>query len=394
MDNVRATLALAGPLILAQLAQVGLGFTDTVMVGRLGGLNLAAIALGGAVFFPCFLVGMGLVAAVSPVTAQARGAGKTGEIGRTGRQGLWLATLIGLPITLLLRNAEPFLLWIGQPAEVVSLAQGYLLAVSWGFLPAMWLAALRSLLEGLARPRPVMIIALIALAVNAVADYGLMFGKFGLPELGLVGTGWATAVVFWSSFLCAAGYVLWQPELRALHVFRDLRRPDPSVFKELFRVGWPISVMFGIEVFLFSATAMMMGLVSPEVLAAHQVSINAAALTFMVAVGLSLATTVRVGHALGSGDEEQARAAGLTGIGLGVGFMTMTAVLFWTIPELVVAVYLNPAEEPRVTELATSLLIVAGFFQIFDGLQATTAGALRGYKDTRRPMLLAFFGYW
>ncbi len=392
--EIRQALLLSGPLVLAQLAQVSLGFIDTVMVGRLGGLSLAGVALGSAVFFPLFLICMGFIAAVSPMVSQSFGAGREAEIGPTVRQGLWLATMLAVLSLMLVFNVEPLLRGMGQEDEVVDLATGYLHAIAWGFPPALWLAVLRNFLEGLARPRPVMVIAFIGVGINIIADYTLMFGKFGFPALGVVGTGWASTAVFWGMFIAAVLYIRSQGALRHYGVFTRLGRPDPTVFRDLFRIGWPIGVMFGIEVGLFAATAMLMGLLGPNVLASHQIAIQCAAFTFMVPVGLALATTVRVGQAIGREDVRGARRAGYVGMGLGLVFMSITALCFWLIPQPIVALYINTSTNPEVTRMAVALLGIAAFFQVFDGLQVTAAGALRGLKDTRIPMLVGLVTYW
>lgn len=394
--EAKRTLLLAGPVIASMLAQNSMGFVDTVMVGRLGSLELAAAALGNNIFFFILLVCMGIILAVEPLVAQAYGAGKHEAIERTVRQGLWLGFLLTIPAVLIVWNIEPFLRATGQPEEVISLTKGYLRAVSFGYLPMLSFTALRSFVEGLARPLPVTVITFTAAGLNVAADYAFIHGKLGLPALGVTGAGIATALVLWFMFVALSTFVRWDPMLRAFRIFERLRRPDPTYFRELFRVGWPVGVTHGLESGLFTVTALMIGSLSTVALAAHQVALQSAAFTFMVPLGIGVATSVRVGQAVGRGDATGVRRAGFVGILLGLTFMSISAVIFRVVPEAVVGLYLDLSDPSTgdVIRLATILLGIAGVFQVFDGIQVSAAGALRGLKDTRMPMLIGFVSYW
>lgn len=394
--EAKRTLVLAGPVVASMLAQNSMGFVDTVMVGRLGSLPLAAAALGNNVFFFILLVCMGIILAVEPLVAQAYGSGNHQAIERTVRQGLWLGVLLTIPAFLIVWNITPFLRATGQPDEVIVLTQGYLRAVSFGYLPMLSFTALRSFVEGLARPLPVTVITFMAAGLNAVADYAFIHGEFGMPALGVTGAGIATAMVQWFMFIALGTFIRWDPVLRAYRIFEKLKRPDRSYLGEIFRVGWPVGVSHGLESGLFTVTALLIGSLSTVALAAHQVALQSAAFTFMVPLGIGVATSVRVGQAVGRGDGAAARRAGFVGIMLGLSFMTMTAVLFRTVPDMVVGLYLdlNDPSNMEVARLAAILLGVAGVFQVFDGIQVSAAGALRGLKDTRTPMLIGFVAYW
>ena len=394
LTELRRTAALALPLILAQLAQVSLTFIDTLMVGRLGNEQLAAIALGSSVFTMALIVGMGVMFAVGPTVSQAHGAGDEVITARATRQGLWLALGLTVPAMILFWNAAPLLLWMGQDAETVRLAAGYLQAISWGYLPGLWFIGLRGLLEGISKPRPIMLIALAGIGLNIFANNALMFGRFGFPALGLVGTGWASTFVFWMSFLLAAMYV--QRTLPQLEVFTKLRTPDVSVLRDLFVIGWPIGLTLGFEGGLFTITALLMGLVGTVELAAHQIAIQSASFTFMVPVGLSAATAVRVGQAAGRKDADGVQRAVGVGMAFSLGFMMLTALTFWLIPGRVVSLYLDASDPANRAVVDTAVLFLgfAAAFQIFDGVQVSAAGALRGLKDTRVPMLISLFSYW
>lgn len=393
--EVRATLGLAVPIVVTQLSQMSMSFVDVVMVGRLGTEALAAVVLGSTVYFTVALVCVGVLVAVQPTVAQAVGAGDEAAAGRGARQGLWLATFLGVPFTVGLGYMEPVLLWTGQAPETAALAAGYVGAIRWGFVPNLWFTALRGLCEGDGRPRPVLVVTLLGVAANAGLNVLLMFGAGPIPALGVVGTGWSSALTIAVMFVALALYVRRGP-LGRFRVFAGLRTPDPEALKSLFLLGWPIGIGFGLEGGLFTAATLMVGrLPGPEVaLAAHQVALNAASVAFMVPLGIGMAGGVRVGQAAGAGDTEAAALAGWTATGLGVAFMALSALLFWLRPGAVVWVYAGSAPDAEVARLAATLLGIAAVFQLFDGAQAAVAGALRGLKDTRVPMLIAAVAYW
>ena len=385
---------LAGPLVLAQLAQMSMGFVDTLMAGRLGPDALAGIALGSVVLGFVTIVSMGVLFSVAPSVSQAHGAGRSSEAARAARQGLWLAAGLALPGIALFQVATPLLIAAGQDPATAELAGAYLRAVSPGLLPSLALVALRGFLEGLGDARPIMTILLAGVALNVVADQAFMFGRWGAPALGLVGTGVATTLVYTTMALAAALYVALR--YRSYRVLRGLRRPDPVVLRDLIRVGWPIGVTLGFEAGLFSATALLMGLFGREALAGHQIAIQAASITFMLPVGLSIATGVRVGQAAGRQDLAAVRRAGVAGILAAATVMLGTAALFRFAPGLVVAAFLDVGD-PRNAEViryATTFLGLAAAFQVVDGIQVAASGALRGLRDTRVPMVISLVAYW
>ena len=394
--EVGATLRLAGPVVAAQLAQMSMGLTDVIMVGRLGEQALAGIALGNAVFFFLSIAGMGVMMAVGPMVSQAYGAGKTEPIERSVRQGFWLGLMLAVPSVTLLSMMDPVLRAVGQPDHVVDGAMAYIRAIRWGYLPFLWLMVLRSFVESISRPWPVTIFTLCGVGLNIVANAVLIYGRFGFPEMGIAGTGWASTTVFWFLVLSLTAYVRILPALRVYRIFATFGRPDPHYFGILFRLGWPIGVSLGIESGLFTFTALLMGSIGATALAAHQVALQCAAFTFMVPLGIGMASAVRVGQAVGRNDLAEARRAGVTGIVLAFGFMTLAATAFWGFPRSIIGLFLHVAD-PRngpVIRLAVTLLGIAAVFQVFDGIQVSAAGSLRGLKDTRRPMLIGFISYW
>jgi len=394
--EIKQTLLLAGPVVATQLAQISLGFVDTVMVGRLGSEALAGVALGNTIFFTLVVLCMGVLMAVGPMVSQAFGAGEMEPMGRSVRQGLWLALVLGLPVFLLMWNIAPVLRLLGQAEPNIERAQAYLRAIDWGVFPFLGFVVLRSFAEGVSQPRPVMVITFFGVGLNIFANYVLMYGHLGFPAMGLVGTGWASTFVFWVNFLVLLLYIVRKQEYGAYRLFERFGRPDGHYFREIFRVGWPIGASLGLESGLFMVTVMMMGWIGTTALAAHQVAIQCAAFTFMVPLGIGIATSVRVGQAVGRKDSEGAQWAGWVGIGLAVLFMLGSAIGFWVVPRPIIGLYLdlnNPAND-EVVVLAVTLLGVAAVFQVFDGVQVSAAGALRGLKDTRIPMLISLFSYW
>lgn len=394
--EVRATLILAGPVVISQLAQVSMGFVDTVMAGRLGPTALAAIGLGSSISFTLSLLFLGVVMATGPMVSQAMGAQTPAVASRAVRQGLWAAMGLGIIGLVLLKLAGPMMALMQQPPAVQELATGYLSAIAWGIPAFLGFGALRAFAEGIERPIPVTLIALSAVGVNIVANLGFVFGRWGLPELGAVGVGWASTTSFWYLFGAMALFVRFKPEFARFHIFRGLRRPDWPTLRELLRIGWPIGLTFGIESGLFMVTAILMGTLGATQLAAHQIALQLAAMTFMVALAVSLAGTVRVGNAAGRGDLEGVRWAGWTATVVGTSFMVISATAFLTLPDVLIGLFLDvddPVSAP-VVELAVVLLGIAGVFQLVDGIQVGAAGALRGLKDTLAPMLIGLVAYW
>lgn len=387
---------LSGPIAFTQLGQISNGFIDVVMVGRLGAAELAGVALGNATYFMFLLICLGTLHAVGPMVSQAFGAGESEPISRTLRQAFLLCVILALPICAILWYAAPIWTLMRQDPATIELAQSYLRAAVWGFLPFLWFNSLRNFVEAVSKPWPVTQIILSGIVLNVFANYGLMFGHFGLPRLGLVGTGWATAIVHIFMLLAILVYVQSRRPLRRLQIFARLGRFDYEYFRELLRIGLPIGGSYGLEVTLFSSTAFLVGTFGPVALAAHQIAIQCAAVAYMVPLGIGIATTVRVGQNVGQRNVVRATWSGYLGMGLSLVFMTGTAMVFLFAPDLLVSLYvpLDEAASNATALLAIELLGLAAFFQLFDGLQVTAQGALRGLKDTKLPMLYCFVGYW
>lgn len=396
--ETRALVRLSVPLVLTNLGQIAMQTTDVLMIGRLGAVPLAASALAVSVFFMLFIFGMGIVMATAPMIAQDLGRRPSAvrEPRRTVRQGFWAATAVGLLSMLVLWQIGPVLDAIGHRPELIAGAEAYTHAAMWGVLPALWFIVLRNFTAALERARPAMVITLIGIAVNAAADYVLIFGAFGVPALGLVGAGAATAVSAGFLFVGLLAFILIDRRLRRYYILGRFWRADWRRFRDVFGLGLPIAITLTFEVGLFATAAQLMGLIGVAELAAHLIAIQIASVTFMVPMGLGQAATVRVGLAVGRGDTAGILRAGVLALGLGTGFMALTALLMVTLPYALVGLFLDvtaPANA-AVVELAVAFLIIAALFQIVDGGQAIGAGALRGLKDTRWPMVFAGVGYW
>ncbi|MXU64419.1 MATE family efflux transporter [Oceanomicrobium pacificus] len=394
--ELAATLRLAWPLIVAQLAQIGLGTTDVVMMGWLGPEFLGAGTLANSLLHVVLIMGIGTVLAVSPLLSQAIGGRDYRSVRRTTRQGLWVAIAFTAVFTPVLMQLEMILRLFGQSEDVAALAATYSTAALWLLLPALSFIILRSLLAAHGESRIVLVVTLVGLVINALGNYGLMFGNFGLPRLELRGAGITTVFVNLAMFLCLLAYILTHRRYRRYHILVRFWKPDWPRFLTVLKLGMPIGMMLLAETAMFAAAALLMGWLGEDHLAAHAVALQLAAIAFMVPLGLSQATTVRVGLAYGRRHEADVRMAGWVSILACLGFMSCTALLFWTRAPQLVGLFLDPADPAAATSiaLATGFLGVAALFQLVDGAQVAGAAALRGMNDTKIPMFVAFFGYW
>ncbi|MBU6510158.1 MAG: MATE family efflux transporter [Gammaproteobacteria bacterium] len=386
-----AILAIGGPLIIHNLALVGMALTDTVMSGLLGANTLAAVAVGSNVWAPVFLFALGVLMAQSPTTAHLYGARRHREIGHYARQMAWLSQVLGWGGFFLLRNMAPFMRAIHIEPAIIPNATAYLDALAWGLPGVCLYQTLRFTSEGIGHTRPMLVIALGALVLNGALDYLLMYGKLGLPALGAAGCGYATAISQWLMFLALYMYMRRRALYRPLEIFARFEWPQWAPQRELIWLGLPIAIGIFMESSLFAGVGLMMGTLGTDIVAAHQIALNYASFVFMVPMSIALAISVRVGQALGRGDPRGARLAGVTGISLCLCFEIASALSMLLLPHWIVAAYTRDA---NVARIAVSLLYIGAIFQLSDGLQTSAAGALRGYKDTRVPMLITIVAYW
>ena len=372
-----ATVRLAAPLVLTNLTQAMIQGTDVVLLGWLSARSLAASALGANLFVAFLIFGMGLVTASSPLLSRKLGGmpHSVRDVRRTVRQTMWAALTVAVPVLIILWHADTFLVALGQDPGLAQDAASFVRALEWGLVPALLYLVLRSFVAALERPIWSMLIGIGGVIFNAVVNYGLIFGAFGLPRLGLVGAGIGSTITQTAMFLGMAAVVMLHPRFRRYRLFGNFWRADWPRYREVWRLGAPIAVTLGLEVTVFNAAVFLMGLIGTAALAAHAVAIQICTFTFMVPLGLAQAATVRVGLAFGRKDRDGIRRAGWTAFVLGVGFMALTGCLFWVIPRPIVSLFLDlhePANLP-VVALAVTFLGVAAVFQIVDGAQAVGA---------------------
>lgn len=394
--HFRASIYLGVPFIGAQLAQLAINATDVLMVGQLGATQLAAIIIATQVFFTVFIFGSGFANAVVPMVAHAQGRGDKISVRRSVRMGMWVVLLYGLLTAPLLWMAEPVLLLAGQKPEVAALAAAYLRVAQWAIFPSLLFMVLRAFLSGLERAGVILYVTLATLVLNAMLCYVLIFGHFGFPALGIFGAAIAALGVALLSAVLMMGYIGNQPELNQYQLFVRFWRPDWPVFYEVVRLGIPISLTILAEVSLFTVASLLMGTIGTIELAAHGIALQFASIAFMVPLGLAQAGTVRVGLAYGSGDMLGVRRAAIAVLALGCGFAAVSSTIFALFPRELAALYLDTSrpDAAEVLAFAGPLIVIAGAFQLMDGLQAIAAGMLRGLKDTTVPMILAMISYW
>jgi MATE family, multidrug efflux pump len=363
---------------------------DTIMVGPLGARALAAAGVASAVHIFGVIVGSGLLVGLSPLVSQSFGAGRPDECRRVLHQGLWLAAAASIPVVVLSLAGEPVLRLLGQEDAIARLGGAYLRALAWGVPPFFVFVAFRQYLEGMGEARPTMVFTFLGLSVNVLGNRLLIYGVPGrIPALGVPGSGWSTTIVRWTMLAAVLLFVLLDPRT---HPFgHGSGRPDIRRLGRIVHVGAPIAGQMGLEVGLFSFAAVMMGWLGPVPLAAHQVTLNIASTTFMVALGISIAGSVRVGQHIGASRPADLRRAVAATYVLAVGCMATFAILFLAAGSALIRLYTPDA---AIIALGTRLLLVAAAFQVFDGGQVAGISILRGAADTRGPMIIAGLGYW
>ena len=387
--EARALATLAIPVVIVQVGMMSMGVVDTMMIGRVSATALAAVALGHLYFFIIASFGMGTLMALDPIVSQAMGAGDELSVTRGVQRGLVLAVALTIPMTAVLLMAEPLLSILRQPPGVVPIAAGYVHASILGMLPFLLFTVFRQSLQAMKRMAPIVWTIVVANLANVLLNWMFVYGRLGAPEMGAVGTGWASSIsrVIMAAGLAALGWRALRPYL--LPPRRDALSVAPLV--RMLRLGAPIGAQFMLEGGAFTVVALLMGFLGATEVAAHHVALNMAALTFMVPLGIGAAATVLVGHAVGRGDAEDARGASKAAIVLGVGFMATTAIIMLAAPMLLARAYTN---EAAVLALAAVLIPIAGVFQVFDGLQVVSIGLLRGLGDTRTPLIVNVLGFW
>jgi MATE family multidrug resistance protein len=396
-SELRATLALSSPLILANLTQQAIQATDVLLMGRLGARQLAAATLALNLTFTFNLLMLGLLTASSPLMASALGArfNAVRDVRRIFRAGLLLLALMLPPYWVILFKVGTIMRIFGISADLASQGQTFLRAYMWCTAPWLLFQLLRNFVSALERPRVVLWLSLVGIGLNAFLSWSLIFGHFGMPALGLVGGGLGSTLTWLIMTLSLVTVIQLDPQFRRFHLFGHWWRLDATRIAALVRLGWPIGVTMALEMGVFALAAYFMGWIGAPAVAAHAIALQLAALTFMVPLGLGQAATVRVGIALGRGDEAALARAGWTALVIGLAFMGAMALIMWSIPRTLVTLFLSDVPANAVViGLAISFLRVAAAFQLVDGAQVIGAGMLRGLHDTRWPLMFALVGYW
>jgi multidrug resistance protein, MATE family len=391
LKESRLTLRLAVPLIIGQLSQMLLGVADTIMVGRLGVADLAALNFASALFHVPFVFGIGLLTAVSVFSANAHGRNEPAAARASCRHGLYLATVLGLLLFALGWGLSSRLDLFGQPPDVAGRTITYFQIVMASVIPALMSIALKNHADALGRPWPPFWIFLGGVLLNIALNWVLIYGNLGSPALGFEGAAWATLI---ARSLMVAAMIVWltrAKNLREWVPFRWLRAPDMVEIRRLLTIGWPASLQMLSEVGAFSAAGLIMGRFGPVSMAAHQIAITCAATAFMIPLGLSMALTVRIGQADGAEELARLRPIAVTGWLLAAFFALATALIFWFLGEWIAGWFVDA---PEVVQLTASLMVIVAVFQLVDSLQVASVSMLRGLHDARMPALIGFSSYW
>jgi len=395
-EEVRATVSLAGPMVLTMVAVIFMETVDTLMIGRLGEEALAAAALALTTWFIPLLFGIGLLGAVSSLTAQAVAQNDDRGVRRSARQGLWAGIMLGAPSALAMTQAEHLLIWIGQLPEIASAAQEYLNWMGLALIVIFLNIPLRLTMASYEVTRPAMLIVWAGVPLNALFNWIFMFGGLGGPEMGLAGAGVATLLVDILIVIGVAICITKHSKTKHLNLFQNFWRPDWPRFRQLMRIGLPSGAIGIMEHGLFAAAAVMMGWVGVTQLASHMVATQIVSITFMIPFGLGQASNIRIALAAGARNLDAARIGARTQIEITVIFMAACAVVYWLFGDFFVGLFLAADDPDRAAVIGygASFLAIAAIFQIFDGVQVVGGGILRGLNDTFVPMLFAIFGYW
>jgi MATE family multidrug resistance protein len=390
-QDIRHVVALALPVVFAELGWMSMNVVDTIMVGRLGPAAIGAIGIGGTAFYTFAVFGMGLLLGLDTLVSRAYGAGERADCHHSLAQGVYLALFLTLPLMCVFEFMPTFFFALGINPRVSVLSGSFVAALKWSTLPLLLYGAFRRYLQGTGHVRPVMFALVSANLVNWLFNWLLIQGHGGFPALGVAGSALSTCMARLYMAL-VLGVTIWWLERNLTPGFADIaRKPDWQRLSRLLKIGFPAATQILLEIGAFAAAAVLAGRLTPEALAAHQIAINVAAVTFMVPLGTASAAAVAVGQALGRQEPGRARRNGFIAISLGSAFMLCSAITFLLIPRQIFSVYTKDAS---VIAIGVGLLAWAALFQLFDGIQTVATGALRGFGNTRVPMLVNLVGYW
>lgn len=390
-EHFRKNFFLAYPVVLSQLGHIMVGVIDSLMVGQTGTVPLAAASLGNSIFTITMVFGLGVSYSITPLIAAADGRRNYTRISLLLLNGLFANLFLGVLLFIAGYFISPFITYLNQPEEVVRQAIPYVNILFLSMVPLMVFQGFRQFAEGLSLTKQAMYISIVANSLNVVLNYIMIYGKFGFEPMGLAGAGWATLISRVVMALMMGGYVLYAKRFAAFHRFFSFRHLSFIHMYHIFKLGLPISVQMVFEMSAFSFSAIMIGWLGARELAAHQIAINVASVTYMMASGIAAAATIRVGNQKGLRNFRAMRKAGISSFGMGVIFMTVSGLLMVMGNNFIPGLYID---DPAVIELASMLLIIAALFQISDGVQVVGLGALRGLEDVRVPGVISLIAYW
>lgn len=394
--EAKASLRLAIPLMLIQLSEGAVSFVDTLMMGGLGTTTLAAGGLGATSFWMLFFLCAGLLEMTGAIAAEAHGARDHHRVSRINIQGLWLSFWISLPVMVLIWHLDIVFRLFGQQAVIVSLATVYLHAMVWGLPAVLGLFVFKEILTALSRPRLIMVLMGLGIPLNIGLNYGLTYGSWGLPELGLAGIGWASTLVVWFNFVAAVVMLQVYPSLRRLQLLRRWWRCDRAILTEILHLGWPLCIDYVTEMGAFTAAALLMGLWSTELLAAHRIVMTTTELLLMFSWGFAYAAAMRTGHKMGAADPRAARRVAQANLLMNLMLVLLLAIPLWLLPRTVAGFYLNVdlPENAQTVSLAATLFKIGVVFQIAQGIRIISAGTLQGLKDTHLLATVDVLVHW
>ena len=395
-QDLRQFFVIAIPLSAAYLAEFAMFLTTKMVVGQLGYHSLAAVGIGGDLSFEILVVLMALLSVVGVLAAQAFGADRKQEVGDSVRQGLFVASMLGIPAMLIIWNMDLALMWTNQDPKVVELAEDYLRGLTWCVLPVLWFAIFRNFVAILAQTVSILIISAAAVVLNYGLTVWFVYGGAGLPPLGLFGAGLATSLVTWCMFLALLFHVYRKPLFRGYSLFQGKWQLHWPICREILWLGLPVAGLAFLEAGLFTVCAILSGVIGAKTLAAYQITTAWIGIPFVIAFGLAEATMIRVAQAIGRQSMPDARRAGFLGMGLVVAITSTLVIVPIAFPHQIIDIFMAD-EDPgfeRVSAMTVHFLQIAALFMIFDALQAAAAKALRGMKDNFVPLWIAGFGYW
>ncbi|KAA1174310.1 MATE family efflux transporter [Marinobacter salinexigens] len=391
LSEWRTLSILGGPILIAQIAQMANGVIDTIMAGHASAEDLAAVGIGGSLWMPLFLFFVGTLSALQPIISGFNGARTVEKVMPTTWQGLYLAAAGTVLMILLLTNVHPVLARLELEPNTARITQGYLDAFCWGVPALLLITALRGLTDGLGHTRVIMAFSVLSTLINLPLNYIFIYGKLGLPAMGGIGCGWATALSNSVAAIALLIYLNRSPVYRSFHLLADWAKPDKTGLAYILKIGIPIGFTIFVEASMFAVIALFIAPLGPVVVAGHQIALNVVSLLFMLPLSIGMALTLRISFLMGAGAPDTARLISRSSLILAATTALVFATSLWLFTDSIAALY---TADPDVRAVSVRLLAFAALFQIADVIQVTCISALRGYKDTRIPMFIMLFSFW